>query len=612
MSLRAIVSRIYKHGTLAIRHFTTTRNYNTATTISDKIVKKSSALQTSATTKIGDSQTTSIVTKSLPKQYGLRNVGLQVGQHARRLFVDNVLNRVTNSLSSELKKRARRRLLFGDSGPFFALVGVSLASGVGILTKDDELEGVCWEIREAISKLKWNADGDLVDDTRKLLDNEEITLADLTLGFPIAKGCSAVVYAAKFNTSNQNDPKSNSMESSNSKYDYPFALKMMFNYDIQSNALAILKAMYRETIPTQHFCTRNNEIHWDQSLNLDRKPILPSHPNIVQMYSVFADYVPNLHDSFKLYPDALPTRINPDGYGRNMSLFLLMKRYDSSLNEYLKSNEIDIRMSILLLTQLLEGVAHINLYGIAHRDLKSDNIVVDMNDDDTTPILAITDFGCCLADNVHGLQLPYNSNEIDKGGNVALMAPEVISQQPGMFSVINYEKSDLWAAATIAYEIFGVENPFYSCRSDENKLKLKSSDYNEDDLPPLPETVPLIIRNLIKDMLIRNPSKRLSAEVAANICELYLWAPSSWFKQGSFKMPSSTEILQWLLCLTTKVMCESRLTNAKFNCELFEPVIVNNYGGRRTYPEYLLISSFLGRVRLSEIRAALYWIHDHM
>lgn len=39
------------------------------------------------------------------------------------------------------------RMLFGDSGPFFALVGVSLASGTGILTKDDELEGVCLEIR---------------------------------------------------------------------------------------------------------------------------------------------------------------------------------------------------------------------------------------------------------------------------------------------------------------------------------------------------------------------------------------------------------------------------------------------------------------------------------
>lgn len=39
------------------------------------------------------------------------------------------------------------RILYGDSAPFFALVGVSLASGTGILTKEDELEGVCWEIR---------------------------------------------------------------------------------------------------------------------------------------------------------------------------------------------------------------------------------------------------------------------------------------------------------------------------------------------------------------------------------------------------------------------------------------------------------------------------------
>lgn len=39
------------------------------------------------------------------------------------------------------------RFLFGDSAPLFALIGVCLASGTGILTKDDELEGVCWEIR---------------------------------------------------------------------------------------------------------------------------------------------------------------------------------------------------------------------------------------------------------------------------------------------------------------------------------------------------------------------------------------------------------------------------------------------------------------------------------
>lgn len=34
-------------------------------------------------------------------------------------------------------------------------------------------------------------------------------------------------------------------------YRYPLALKMMFNYDVQSNAMAILKAMHKETIPAR-------------------------------------------------------------------------------------------------------------------------------------------------------------------------------------------------------------------------------------------------------------------------------------------------------------------------------------------------------------------------
>lgn len=67
--------------------------------------------------------------------------------HARKLLINNVLDRVTPTLNSDLRKRATRRLFYGDSTPFFTLVGVSLASGSGLLTKDDELEGICWEIR---------------------------------------------------------------------------------------------------------------------------------------------------------------------------------------------------------------------------------------------------------------------------------------------------------------------------------------------------------------------------------------------------------------------------------------------------------------------------------
>lgn len=121
-------------------------------------------------------------------------------QHARKLFIDNVLNRCTTSYSVDLRQQARKKLFYGDSAPFFALIGVSLASGAGVLTKEDELEGVCWEIREAATKLQnsWNT-----EDISKLINQNNFDLDHLDVGPPIAKGCAAVVYAAALKNQNQ-------------------------------------------------------------------------------------------------------------------------------------------------------------------------------------------------------------------------------------------------------------------------------------------------------------------------------------------------------------------------------------------------------------------------
>lgn len=277
-----------------------------------------------------------------------------------------------------------------------------------------------------------------------------------------------------------------------------------------------------------------------------------------------------------------------------MSLFLLMKRYNCSLNDYVtQTTNLDMRSRILLFTQLLEAVSHMNRYGVAHRDLKSDNILIEIRPD-MPPSLVLSDFGCCIADKVYGLKIPFTSGEIDKGGNTALMAPEIISKQPGAFSILNYTKSDLWACGAIAYEIFGSRNPFYGNKNDPNILK--NVNYQDCDLPPLNEDVPLLVQKLVQNMLCRNPNERLSADVAANVMQLYLWSPSSWLK-ASFS-PSSSEILQWLLSLTTKILCEGRLQPTG-----------NETMGRRTYMEYLLISSFLVRAGIQRIKRALNWIH---
>ena len=127
---------------------------------------------------------------------------------------------------------------------------------------------------------------------------------------------------------------------------------------------------------------------------------------------------------------------------------------------------------------------------IAHRDLKSDNILVNRTLSSTIdgakeaqsqnyqfPNLVITDFGCCLADSKLGLKLPYTSYETDRGGNVALMAPEVINAEPGIFSSIDYSKADVWSAGAIAYELFGASNPFYM-ENNMNRRANRKSPFN--------------------------------------------------------------------------------------------------------------------------------------
>lgn len=425
---------------------------------------------------------------------------------------------------------------------------------------------------------------------------------------------------------NDNERNTNESNSTNSFTDdekindietYPLALKMMFNYDIQSNAMAILRAMYKETIPAVNKYTNADADGWEKLL-MEQTIQLPPHPNIVLMVGVFCAQVPNLMQSNSLYPMALPQRLNPQGYGRNMSLFLLMKRYEYSLCEYLKSSQgtISMRTRLLLFAQLLEGVAHLYRHGIAHRDLKSDNILIDLNGNDVHPILVLSDFGCCLADKNNGLSLPYTSMDIDKGGNTALMPPEIITKTPGTFSILDYSKSDLWACGAIAYEIFDSINPFYGqSKADElteSPLQpiLKSAKYQDEDLPSLNENVPFIVRKLITNILHRNPNQRLSPDIAANVMQLFLWAPSSWLKPSA--TVNNPEILQWLLSLTTKVLYETRLggilsgtkrdVNDKFG--------IRNVESNRTHTEYLLLSSFLIRSQLRQIRSALEWIHQ--
>ncbi|KFP44867.1 hypothetical protein N324_12132, partial [Chlamydotis macqueenii] len=378
-------------------------------------------------------------------------------------------------------------------------------------------------------------------------------LEEYLIGQPIGKGCSAAVYEAAIPSSPGHRGRAESsplagqgpavqrdlgsalqaeeaepVEKGPPKEAFPLAIKMMWNISVRSRFLMSLSATW--TV-------------WLECLTL-KKPVLgrkklQPHPNIIQVIRAFTSSVPLLPGAFADYPDVLPLSLNPRGIGHSRRLFLVMKNYPCTLRQYLSESSPNVRLCTTMILQLLEGVDHLVRHGIAHRDLKSDNILVEF-DSAGCPWLVIADFGCCLADEDIGLRLPFTSSYVDRGGNGSLMAPEVITASPGPGTVINYSKADAWAIGAIAYEILGLANPFYG----HGESTLESRSYREDQLPSLPDHVPLEVKQVVKMLLQRDPDKRLSARVAANVLHLSLWGESVL----ASKTLKPDQMTAWLLC----------------------------------------------------------------
>lgn len=374
-------------------------------------------------------------------------------------------------------------------------------------------------------------------DSLGLFRQRGFKLEEYSIGQPIGKGCNAAVYEATIPSStcckangDQNSEDCSRCDSSdtgslvahragNWRDGFPLAIKMMWNISAGSSSEAILHTMSQELVPARGSALSGEfgVVACPRKPSLGKKRLKP-HPNIVQVLRAFTSHVPLLPGATVDYPDVLPATLNPSGIGYSRTLFLVMKNYPCTLHQYLRERAPDARLGTMMILQLLEGVDHLVRQGVAHRDLKSDNILVEF-DPAGCPWLVITDFGCCLADDNIGLKLPFTSWYVDRGGNSCLMAPEVLTASPGPGIVIDYTKTDTWAVGAIAYEILGARNPFYG----SGGSSLESRSYREEELPPLPETAPLEVKKLVRALLCRDPKKRVSARVAANVLHLSLW-----------------------------------------------------------------------------------------
>ncbi|XP_028309656.1 serine/threonine-protein kinase PINK1, mitochondrial [Gouania willdenowi] len=471
---------------------------------------------------------------------------------------------------------------------------VCLAFGLGVGLIEQQLEddrtssATCQEIQAVFRKKSFQ---------RPLQPfSSGYKLEDYVIGKQIGKGSNAAVYeaAAFVAPPKQDDTKHSVLQAMEdegeremcrslmccSLRNFPLAIKMMWNFGAGSSSEAILRSMSQELVPAGPSAM---EKEMEQIIVDGHFGVLPkrlsAHPNVIQVYRVFTADVPLLPGAREEYPAVLPARLNPTGFGNNRTLFLVMKNYPYTLRQYLGETRVSPRQGSLMLLQLLEGVDNLCRQGVAHRDLKSDNVLLEF-DSDGCPRLVISDFGNSLSQRDSSLELPFNSECVERGGNAALMAPEVAAAVPGKGVVIDYSKADAWAVGAITYEIFGQQNPFYRV------VGLESRKYKETQLPPLcaaSADVQLVVRLLLR----RNPNKRPSARVAANMLHISIWGQSVLANQEEAGMGKLSD---WLMCRSAVVLLKG----------------CRGPGGNRVEAE--LQRSFLANLELEELRTAVGFV----
>ncbi|XP_053704348.1 serine/threonine-protein kinase PINK1, mitochondrial isoform X1 [Synchiropus splendidus] len=446
--------------------------------------------------------------------------------------------------AAQLQAAAFRRGFGGGPRNRAALLAFGL--GVGLIEQQLEEERstsrTCEEIQAVFRQRKFQ--------TPLKPFRHGYKLDDYVVGKQIGKGSNAAVYeVAPEEEETSPGPSCCSLRS------FPLALKMMWNFGAGSSSESILKSMSQELVPAAPSALKR-ELLPDGHFGVLPKRLSP-HPNVIRVHRAFTADVPLLPGAQEEYPDMLPARLNPAGLGNNRTLFLVMKNYPCTLRQYLQRSSPGRRQATLMVLQLLEGVDHLCTQGVAHRDIKSDNVLLEFDsgpEERATfvhfapnrvfpaagcPRLVISDFGCSLSRSDRSLLLPFNSMWVDRGGNVSLMAPEVASAVPGSGVVIDYSKADAWAVGAMSYEILGQTNPFY------RPVGLESRRYHEHQLPALPPSAPADLQLVIQVLLRRNPSQRPSARVAANMLHLSLWGRQLLASRDGVAVK---KLVDWLLC----------------------------------------------------------------
>ncbi|CAD8170408.1 unnamed protein product [Paramecium pentaurelia] len=173
-----------------------------------------------------------------------------------------------------------------------------------------------------------------------------------------------------------------------------------------------------------------------------------------------------------------------------------------SLESIIKKRPLTLDELKVVIKQLLLGIQHAHSKGICHRDLKPDNILVNLEEDSQPPHVKIVDFGVSRRFSSKGQEIEMAT----KTGNIFYCAPEI-------YHSVSYSKEvDIWAIGVITYQCIFQKLPLHSNElSDFIELLDNQNEWRfQESLNTLEQP----LSNLIMAMLNPNKSERITVDAA--------------------------------------------------------------------------------------------------
>ena len=179
-----------------------------------------------------------------------------------------------------------------------------------------------------------------------------------------------------------------------------------------------------------------------------------------------------------------------------------------TLGQYLKKKKFNFseRQATNIMSQIAKGVKYLHQYGIAHRDLKPDNIMITQQND--YGVIKIMDFGLSKI-------LSPNERMVDGYGTLSYVAPEVLLRTP-------YNKEvDIWSMGVILFYMLSGKLPFRGHKEQEvaEKIVYDPLEFDEDDW----ETRSQKVQDLISCCLEKKKEDRITIDKFIN---------HPWFKKN--------------------------------------------------------------------------------